>query len=82
MPGRSKSEPEMQAKLHLAHVGVRCKCKNLSGIRSVNGSIWQSQVRMVESVEVLPAELDRLSFGNGEDLGQGQVENVLRRPAQ
>src|SRR5439155_22816978 len=73
-------EPEMQAKLHLPHGGRGVS--DPPSPRFVHGSGRQPKVRMIESVEVLPTELDRLPLSNYELLRQRQIEQVLGRAAQ
>src|SRR5438874_8641013 len=70
----------MQAELHLPHGGRGVS--NLASPRFVDGGGRQPKVRMIESVEVLPTELERLPLSNNELFHQRQVEKVLGRAAQ
>src|SRR5207302_8483198 len=79
-PPRIWLESEVQAPLHLPHVG-RSR-GNSSRIGHVHSWIRKSKVRVVESIEILPPEFQGLSFRDDEILGQGKVKQVLRRPTQ
>ena len=63
----SPLEAEVQAKLHLAHVGSGGDC---SGSRLVHVIVGRTQIHMVGGVEILPLELQRLSFRHGEGLAE------------
>src|SRR5438874_8279033 len=67
----------MQAELHLPHGGRGVS--NLASPRFVDRGGRQPKVRMIESVEVLPTELERLPLSNDELLRQRQIEQVLDR---
>jgi hypothetical protein len=79
-PTRIWLESEMQAPLHLPHVGR--SIRDSSCIGHVHSCIRKSQVRVVEGIEILPPKFQGLSFRDDEILGQRKVKQVLRRPSQ
>src|SRR5437870_372570 len=52
---RRCSESKVQTHLHLTH--VRCRTGYLARSRDVHRRVGQAQVRVIESIEVFPAEL-------------------------
>src|SRR6185437_10095734 len=72
-------EAEVQAELHLAHIGL--SGSDLPGPDRVYIIGGLAQVHVVDGVKVFPGELQRLALRDGEGLAQRKVEQSLARPA-
>src|SRR5438094_267761 len=71
---------EVQTPLHLPH--IRRGVSDLSRTGNIYGGIGQSQVCVIEGIEILPAEFQRLAFRNHEIFRQRQIKQILRRPTE
>ncbi len=77
----SRSEADVQAELHLAHVGSD-RSDRPSARTIVDVVIRRVQIDMIEGVIVFPAELDGLTFRDREYLSQRKIHQEDTRANQ
>ncbi len=75
-----RSEFQLQRELHIPHRAGYVE--DLACRARIDILVRQGEIRIVERVEILPAELEFVAFCQGEIFGQRQIGGEQLRPTQ